>query len=497
MHLGLHQVGVDNLDATLENWGSKRQEALTQGGGDRGQALEQREQISVVVLQKLPLLNQAGHQKVNVLFLVEGVSNAVGKSSDGVVQNEQVLLLVGREGVDQSLENAEKVWNQGVASLLLQGSESTASGLLNTLVVVADHAQKTLNQRNEVDGAILGLGGEDAPAGVTTQSPAGDGTDQGLGVLEGLDEVGDQSGKVGLDSGHAALSNSSQGQDTALSVLPLGVEELGLEEGQEDIEHGVSIDSRKHIQGRCRALAEVPLHVDIVLIIIVLIIILIIVIQAIVAASTIVGPCGSVLGSVSLGVMEARFHVLNAIGNGGILVVVVKSDNVELAVDHALEKDGDNAVQVRAQVVGQGILLSKGQPELASLQCNRLVVVLGRVKHVLDNVVDLGNKLIGANLEQHDHGLAHMLANIGVVVVRKLAQTLDKRVDIDHEGLRLSGDELVDASQSADANGDDGRLEVGDDLGDHEVEGSLAVDLHVELVAGILANLDQGLERTL
>lgn len=40
VHLGLHQVGVNDLDAALENWGGERQETLAEGSGDRGQALE-------------------------------------------------------------------------------------------------------------------------------------------------------------------------------------------------------------------------------------------------------------------------------------------------------------------------------------------------------------------------------------------------------------------------------------------------------------------------
>ena len=39
VHLSLQQVAVHNLDAAVKDWGSKRQESLTQGGGDRGQAL--------------------------------------------------------------------------------------------------------------------------------------------------------------------------------------------------------------------------------------------------------------------------------------------------------------------------------------------------------------------------------------------------------------------------------------------------------------------------
>ena len=142
--------------------------------------LEQGEEVTVLIVQVLPLLNQARHQKVDVLFLVEGASNAVGKSSDGIVQDEQVLLLVGRESVDQGLENAKQVGDQSLAGLLLQGSESTASSFLNTLVVVADHAQKSLDQWDEVKRAILSVGGVDAPASIASQSPAGNGTNQRL-----------------------------------------------------------------------------------------------------------------------------------------------------------------------------------------------------------------------------------------------------------------------------------------------------------------------------
>jgi hypothetical protein len=87
-----------------------------------------------------------------------------------------------------------------------------------------------------------------------------------------------------------------------------------------------------------------------------------------------------------------------------------------------------------------------------------------------------------------------MLADIWMGVAGKMAQTFDECINVDHKGLGLSGDELVDASQGTDTDSHDGGLEVGDDLGDHEVERSLSVDLHVELIAGILTNLGQGLE---
>lgn len=81
--------------------------------------LKQREQVLILVLQNIPLLYEWRHQHLNVLGLVEVVAHGVGQGADGVVQDEQVLVLVLGEGEHQGLEDVAEVGHQFRAGLFL------------------------------------------------------------------------------------------------------------------------------------------------------------------------------------------------------------------------------------------------------------------------------------------------------------------------------------------------------------------------------------------
>lgn len=57
--------------------------------------------------------------------LVEVMSYGVGEGSDGVVQNEQVLVLVFPKGKNQSVQDKAEVGDELGACLLLQSGERT------------------------------------------------------------------------------------------------------------------------------------------------------------------------------------------------------------------------------------------------------------------------------------------------------------------------------------------------------------------------------------
>ena len=59
--------------------------------------------IKLTDLKHIPLLDEGRDEEVDVVWLVEVVANAVRQSADGVVQDEQVLVLVLAEREHQRL----------------------------------------------------------------------------------------------------------------------------------------------------------------------------------------------------------------------------------------------------------------------------------------------------------------------------------------------------------------------------------------------------------
>ena len=114
---------LHEADAALVDGLTIGEEALLQRGGHGGEALQQREQVLVVILQHVPLLDEGRHQQVDILGLVEVVAHAVRQGADGVVQDEEVLVLVFVEREHQRLDDEAEVGHQLGARLLLQGGE--------------------------------------------------------------------------------------------------------------------------------------------------------------------------------------------------------------------------------------------------------------------------------------------------------------------------------------------------------------------------------------
>lgn len=100
--------------------------------------LKQWKQVFVLIFQNVPLLYEWRHQHLNVLRLVEVVAHGVGQGSDGIVQDEQVLVLVLGESKHQGLEDVTEVGHQFRARLLLQSGEGGAGCFLHALVAVQD-----------------------------------------------------------------------------------------------------------------------------------------------------------------------------------------------------------------------------------------------------------------------------------------------------------------------------------------------------------------------
>lgn len=57
--------------------------------------------------------------------LIEMVAHRVGQGADGIVEDEQVLMLVFAKGKNESVKDVAEVGHQLRARLLLQGSKRT------------------------------------------------------------------------------------------------------------------------------------------------------------------------------------------------------------------------------------------------------------------------------------------------------------------------------------------------------------------------------------
>lgn len=60
--------------------------------------------------------------------LVEVVAHRVSQGADGIIEDEQVLVLVLAKGEDEGVQDIAEVGYQLRAGLLLQGGEGTGSG---------------------------------------------------------------------------------------------------------------------------------------------------------------------------------------------------------------------------------------------------------------------------------------------------------------------------------------------------------------------------------
>lgn len=87
-------------------------------------------------------------------------------------------------------------------------------------------------------------------------------------------------------------------------------------------------------------------------------------------------------------------------------------------------------------------VLGEGEPELAGLEDNVLVLVLGGVEHVLRHSSHFGHELLKTGGEQEDEGLADVATDRGVVIRSELEEGGDEVVEVDKEGLGADGDKV-------------------------------------------------------
>lgn len=171
------------------------------------------------------------------------VPHGVCQCPDGIVKNEQILVLVLSESKHQRIQDECQVRHQLCAGFLLQrgkcammSSRETilghlwqlihsvttesnneyvcellrgfclpASSLLYTLVTIQDTFEQLRHQRLQVCVRRL----TDNPVGITTQCPASDGPHQGFFIRQTLDEVGNELRQVWDHALHAAWGRRS------------------------------------------------------------------------------------------------------------------------------------------------------------------------------------------------------------------------------------------------------------------------------------------------
>ena len=253
---GLVESLLHQTDTALVDGLTIREESFLQGRGHTRQTLQQGEQVLVVILQHIPLLYERRHQQVDVLRLVEMMTHTVRQGPDGVIEDQQVLVLIFVEGEHESLQDEAQVGDKLRAGLLLEGSEGGAGGLLDSLVAVQDPLQELRHEGLEV--LLVRL--LHHPVAIAGEGPAGDAADQRLLVRQAGDEEGDELGEVRDHPAHAALSDGAQGEDAALLHLPLGVEESLLEDGQQDGQQLGEEHVGQNIQRCSRTLSQVPVR---------------------------------------------------------------------------------------------------------------------------------------------------------------------------------------------------------------------------------------------
>lgn len=199
----------------------------------------------------------------------------------------------------------------------------------------------------------------------------------------------------------------------------------------------------------------------------------------------------------SLRPVELWLQILRSIRDVRVLLVPFQPQQIRLRVHHPVQQHRRDLAQERSQVILQLLRLCEPEPELACLQRNGLVLVLGRVDHELGDVGELGDDLVGSGGEEEGEGLTDCFSNVGRFVRGSSEQGGEEGVDVGREGRRVGDDERVEARDGLGAVLRVWVVGGGDEFGDEEVEESLTVDLDVELFGEILADLEEGREGSL
>ena len=112
----------DERDASTEHNLTIAQEAWLKSRCDWRQAIKERNEIFVVILQYVELEDEWRHKQCDEVWIIEMTANRAGQSSDGVVEAQQtVALLVLTIGLDKHLQDVAQVRDKLLwTSLFLQ-----------------------------------------------------------------------------------------------------------------------------------------------------------------------------------------------------------------------------------------------------------------------------------------------------------------------------------------------------------------------------------------
>lgn len=88
-----------------------------------GTNLEERNEITVAVLQTTPTSNERWHEHVNVRLVVHRSPDRVRQCPDRVVEDQQVLLLVLFESKHEVAEDRSEEWLELRAGLFFERRE--------------------------------------------------------------------------------------------------------------------------------------------------------------------------------------------------------------------------------------------------------------------------------------------------------------------------------------------------------------------------------------
>lgn len=190
---------MDNLDAAPKDGLGIGQKARGAGNSNARQALEEGNEVLVVIGEAAPALDEGGHEDIEDVFSVEGAADCVCECANCVVEDEEVFSLVFLKGEYEVAEDGVEVGFEGGACVFLEGGKGGAACLLDALVVVEDHAEElrgvsgvnaedsthALHCRDKVLFAVVLGGGACAPVCIAAEGPAGDGADEGLDRVSG------------------------------------------------------------------------------------------------------------------------------------------------------------------------------------------------------------------------------------------------------------------------------------------------------------------------
>lgn len=159
------QVHVHNLHTTLVHGQRVRLETCAHRNRQRCQALQQRDQVRVRIVQRRPLGCERLHERVNVLGAVQRRAHTVGQRANSVVQYQHVLLVVLVKSHHQCTQHGLQERRERRAHFLLERGKGAAPCFLDTLVVVEHHGQEPFQHGQKVLLLVLHRGAG-TPAGV-------------------------------------------------------------------------------------------------------------------------------------------------------------------------------------------------------------------------------------------------------------------------------------------------------------------------------------------